>query len=93
MPERLSFGDLTLDLPDRTVRRDGVNIDLTSREAILLEYLLRNQGQPISNLSIVQNMMELSFDFQKDFLNDAITGLRYKIDNGFKTKIIDALLP
>lgn len=47
-PQRLTLGDLELDVTERTVSRNGVPIDLTLREFELLRYLLKRQGQVVS---------------------------------------------
>ena len=44
----LTFGELTLDLEARSATRAGVPLDLTAREADLLELLLRSPRQVIS---------------------------------------------
>ncbi len=43
-----SYADLVFDAALRTVRRDGRSIQLTGREADLLELLMRRPGRPIS---------------------------------------------
>jgi two-component system response regulator MprA len=43
-----SYGDLTFDGDLRTVRRDGRSIQLTGREADLLELLMRRRGRPVT---------------------------------------------
>jgi two-component system, OmpR family, response regulator MprA len=45
---RLSYADLILDLEGRTARRSGRAIELTGREAALLELLLRDPGRTIT---------------------------------------------
>lgn len=47
-PQRLTLGDLELDVTERTVTRGGVPVDLTLREFELLRYLLERQGQVVS---------------------------------------------
>src|SRR5499433_3272828 len=44
---RLAVGDLDMDLVTRKVTRAGRNIELTTREFELLEYLVRHQGQVV----------------------------------------------
>ena len=44
---RLTVGDLDMDLITRKVTRAGRNVELTTREFELLEYLLRHQGQAV----------------------------------------------
>jgi two-component system response regulator MprA len=43
-----SYGDLTLDRANRVARRAGLTIDLTAREAELLELLLRSAGRTVT---------------------------------------------
>lgn len=47
-PQRLTLGDLELDVAERTVTRNGIPLDLTLREFELLRYLLKRQGQVVS---------------------------------------------
>jgi two-component system response regulator MprA len=44
----LSYADLTLDVETRTATRAGRVIELTGREAALLELLLREQGRTVT---------------------------------------------
>jgi two-component system, OmpR family, response regulator MprA len=46
--ELLAFDDLTFDVRARTARRGGTNVELSRREADLLELLLRNPRQIVS---------------------------------------------
>jgi two-component system response regulator MprA len=46
--ERLMVGDLALELATRTVTRGGRALELTAREADLLELLMRNQRNVVS---------------------------------------------
>jgi two-component system response regulator MprA len=44
----LSYADLSLDVPARTATRSGRTIELTGREAALLELLLRRAGHTVT---------------------------------------------
>jgi two-component system, OmpR family, response regulator MprA len=44
----LSYADLVLDLPARTANRAGRTIELTGREAALLELMLREPGRTVT---------------------------------------------
>jgi len=46
--EQLAFADLTLDAESGTVRRGGRQVDLTRREAELLELMLRNARRVVT---------------------------------------------
>jgi two-component system, OmpR family, response regulator MprA len=54
----LAFGDLTLDTESRTATRGGRPLELTSREADLLELLLRSPKQVISRQRAVAEVWE-----------------------------------
>ena len=47
-PERLSWNDLHLDLDRRRAWRNGRGLDLSVREFMLLEELIRARGRPLS---------------------------------------------
>jgi two-component system response regulator MprA len=44
----LAYADLTLDTANRVARRSGRQLELTGREAALLELLLREAGRVVS---------------------------------------------
>jgi two-component system, OmpR family, response regulator MprA len=54
----LAFGDLTLDTESRTATRGGRPLELTSREADLLELLLRSPKQVISRQRAVDEVWD-----------------------------------
>jgi two-component system, OmpR family, response regulator MprA len=54
----LAFGDLTLDTESRTATRGGRPLELTSREADLLELLLRSPKQVISRQRAVEEVWD-----------------------------------
>jgi two-component system, OmpR family, response regulator MprA len=54
----LAFGDLTLDTESRTATRGGRALELTSREADLLELLLRSPRQVISRQRAVDEVWD-----------------------------------
>lgn len=84
----LSVGDLTLDTLKFEVRRDNKLIDLTSKEFSLLEYLLRNQGRPLSKDLIISHVWDFDADVLPNTVEVYIKYLRSKIDAPFKTKLI-----
>lgn len=84
----LKAGDLSLDTVSLKVTRDGVDIALTSKEYALLEYLLRNQGRPLSKESIISNVWDFDADILPNTVEVYIKYLRSKIDEPFKTPLI-----
>jgi DNA-binding response OmpR family regulator len=84
----LKIADLELDRVERTVRRAGKLIELTSKEFGLLEYLLRNAGHRITRNMIVEHVWNLSFDTGTNIVDVYINYLRKKIDDGFSPRLI-----
>ena len=84
----LRIADLELNRVERTVRRAGRRIELTSKEFGLLEYLLRNAGHRITRNMIVEHVWNLSFDTGTNIVDVYINYLRKKVDDGFSPKLI-----
>jgi DNA-binding response OmpR family regulator len=87
-PTLLMAADLELDRVERTVRRAGKRIELTSKEFGLLEYLLRNAGHRITRNMIVEHVWNLSFDTGTNIVDVYINYLRKKVDEGFSPRLI-----
>ena len=87
----LKIEDLELDRIERTVKRAGKRIELTSKEFGLLEYLLRNAGHRVTRSMIVEHVWNLSFDTGTNIVDVYINYLRKKIDDGFAPKLIHTI--
>lgn len=84
----LRYADLELNLTERLALRGGKRIDLTSKEFLLLEYLMRNSGQKVSRAMIVENVWNLAFDTMTNVVDVYINYLRKKVDDGAEKKLI-----
>ncbi|MFZ2126377.1 MAG: response regulator transcription factor [Candidatus Microsaccharimonas sp.] len=84
----LRAGDLTLNTVTYSVERAGKPIQLTSKEFALLEYLLRNQGRPISKEVIISHVWDYDADILPNTVEVYIKYLRNKIDTPFKSPLI-----
>jgi DNA-binding response OmpR family regulator len=80
-PLKLRCGDLDLDLVTRRARRGGREIDLGGREYELLEFLLRNQGRPLSRDEIMQGVWKehRSPDLMTNVVDVHVKALREKL--------------
>jgi two-component system copper resistance phosphate regulon response regulator CusR len=89
-PEKMSAGNLVVDVPSRSVSRGGAAIELTAREYDLLEYLLRNQGSVVSREMLARDVWkETARATPIDNVIDVhIARLRRKIDDGFDSKLL-----
>jgi len=84
----LKAGDLTLDTVTSKVTRAGQEITLTSKEYGLLEYLLRNQGRPLSKDAIIAHVWDFDADILPNTVEVYIKYLRSKIDAPFRAPLI-----
>lgn len=84
----LTLDDLALDTVHYTVNRAGRHIQLTSKEFALLEYLLRNQGRPISKEVIISHVWDYDADILPNTVEVYVKYLRNKIDAPFKKPLI-----
>ncbi len=75
----LAAGDIALDLRTRRVRRDGHDIQLTSREFELLVYLLRHPDQVLSREQILNAVWGFDFDPGTKVLEVYVGYLRRKL--------------
>lgn len=93
-PERpaiLTAGDLSLDPASRRVTRDGAEIELTSREFAVLEYLLRHAGQIRSKRQVIGNVWDDDFDGDPNIVEVYVGHLRRKIDRPFGRTAIETV--
>jgi DNA-binding response OmpR family regulator len=78
----LQVDDLELDRVSHSVQRGGRNIDLSPKEFALLEFLMRQEGQPVTRTSIVEQVWKLNFDTMTNVVDVYINYLRRKVDTG-----------
>lgn len=88
---RITCGDLVVDLLDRKVRRGGQLIELQPKEYALLEYLLRHRGRTLSKTMILEQVWDLHFDPQTNVVDVLVCRLRNKIDKNFPNKLIQTI--
>lgn len=87
-PERLFVGELSLDCIRRKVVRGGDTIDLAPKEFLILEYLMRNKGRPLSRTMIVEHVWDMDYDGLTNIVDVYIRHLRSKIDDNYPAKLI-----
>jgi two-component system copper resistance phosphate regulon response regulator CusR len=84
----LRVEDLELSRIDRSVKRAGKKLRLTPKEFALLEYLMRNSGQRVTRMEIIQHVWNLSFDTMTNVVDVYINYLRKKVDAPCEHKLI-----
>lgn len=79
---QLRVADLEMDIARRTVHRGARPIDLSQREFMLLEYLLRNAGQTLTRTQIGERIWGLDYTHDSKVIDVYIGYLRRKLDVG-----------
>ncbi|WP_064196683.1 MULTISPECIES: response regulator transcription factor [Emticicia] len=88
LKRNLQVADLVLDLNEKNARRDGQLIPLTSKEFMLLEFFIRNNGKVVSRIEIAEKVWNLNFDTGTNTIDVYVNFLRKKIDQNFPVKLI-----
>lgn len=84
----LRVADLEMDLLKRTVRRSGVDIELTPLEFKLLEHLMRHRSRVLTRTMLLEEVWGFHFDPKTNVVETHISRLRGKIDKGFEPELI-----
>jgi DNA-binding response OmpR family regulator len=89
--ERLVVGDLVMDLRAHEVTRAGKVIELRPKEYALLEYLMRNRGQALGRMMILENVWEYGFESFANVVDTTVLRLRKAVDEGFDKELIQTV--
>jgi two-component system copper resistance phosphate regulon response regulator CusR len=87
-PAVLVVDDLSLDVGAREVRRGEQKLDLTPKEYLVLEYLMRHPGRVMSRTLITEYVWDYHFDPGTNIVDVVINRLRKKVDAGAAKKLI-----
>lgn len=88
---RLSLSDLMMDTEKYTVTRAGKQISLSSKEFMLLEFLLRHPNQTIKKEQIIRQVWDYDADVLPNSVEVYIKHLRDKIDRNYSKKLIQTV--
>lgn len=89
---KIIIDDLMIDLMSRKVMRDEKEINLTSKEFVLLEYLARNSNRVLNKNQILEHVWEMDFDPESNIVEVYMYQLRKKIDKGFERQMIETIV-
>lgn len=88
----LQVADLTLNLYAHRAERNGVVIDLTTKECRLLEFFIHNKGVVLNRETLLKNVWDKNFDTNTNVVDVYVNYLRNKIDKGFDHKLIKTVM-
>lgn len=84
----IKISDLVLDNKTHEVRRGGHLIELSQREFMLLNYLMRHPNQVLSRTQIAEHIWNFDFASDSNIVDVYIGYLRRKIDRNFTPALI-----
>lgn len=84
----LKVDDLILNIANKSVSRDNINIDLTAKEYSILEYLIQNKNRIITREQIKDNVWGFDYEGESNVIDVLIKNIRKKIDVGSSKKAI-----
>ena len=87
----LRVADLALDTVSHRAQRGSVEIELTTREYRLLEYLMRSAGRLCGRMMILEKVWDYHFDPGTNIVDVYIKRLREKIDAGFEPRLLHTI--
>lgn len=86
----LGAADLELNLQTHEVRRGGQSLDLTAKEFLLLELLLRHKGLVVTRTMIMDRIWNTDGEYEtgSNLVEVYINFLRKKVDSSASVKLI-----
>jgi len=84
----VEVGGLVVDPGARRVTRDGVDIELTSREFDVLHLLVSRAGQVVTRFTILDEVWDGETDLRSNVIDVYLASIRAKIDRPFATSTI-----
>jgi DNA-binding response OmpR family regulator len=90
-PALLEAAGLVLDPAGRTVTRDGRELELTSREVAVLEYLLRHKGRAVSKAELLAHCWDAAYDGSPSVVEVHVHRLRRKIEARGGPQVIETV--
>lgn len=89
--ESLRIADLEIGFARQKVTRSGSQLELTSKEFILLSLLMRRTGEVLSRTLIAEQVWDINFASDTNVIDVAIRRLRSKVDDPFQKKLIHTI--
>ena len=90
-PVVLRCGDLALDPNSHRVTRGEATLDLTPREFLLLQYLMRRCGDAVTKADILANVWDTDYPGSDNLVEVYVGYLRRKIDTPFESHLIETV--
>ncbi|MFT3681511.1 MAG: response regulator transcription factor [Ferruginibacter sp.] len=90
--EAVEFGNVSVNLASKIVTYNSVQVNLTSTEFRLLEYLLKNKNRVVSRIEILEHVWGIDFNMGTNVVDVYVNYLRKKIDKDPAQKFIQTVI-
>ncbi|MEQ1719373.1 MAG: response regulator [Hyphomicrobium sp.] len=87
----LKVADVVVERRRHKVSRNGDPIDLSSKEFMLLQLLIENQGQILSRAFIAERVWDVKYEGESNVVDVNIRRLRAKLDDPYPQKLIQTV--
>lgn len=87
----LRFADVEIDMRERTMKRGGKRIVLSTKEFAVLAQLMKHPGRVITRTQLAEAVWDENFDPFSNVIDVTVYHLREKIDRGFDKPLIHTI--
>ena len=87
----MTAGELTLNLTNRRITRQGHELDLTPTEFSLMEFLMRFAGQVVTRKMLCEHLWDSNWEGATNVIEVHINRLRSKVDKGYDRPLIQTV--
>jgi two-component system copper resistance phosphate regulon response regulator CusR len=91
LPPVYRIADLELDTATRVARRAGRTIELTTKEFMVLEYMMRNAGRVLTREQISEHAWDANYDPFSNVIDVYVARLRRKVDQPGEPQLIETI--
>lgn len=91
-PVGLKCGQLSLDPSTRKATREGLSVDLSTKEYRLLEYMIQHHDEPLTRRQLLKDVWDKDFDTNTNIVDVYVRYVRNKIDDPFEHKLIHTIV-
>ena len=84
----MHVADLEIDTRRNKAVRNGVALNLTQKEFLLLTHLIRAGGEVVSRSQIVAHVWDMGFVPDTNVVDVVVRRLRAKVDDPFEVKLV-----
>jgi two-component system copper resistance phosphate regulon response regulator CusR len=89
--DELKIEDLEIDTRHHRAMRNGVPLNLTPKEFLLLSHLARSVGEVVSRSEIAEHVWDIDFKTDTNVVDVVVRRLRAKVDDPFKRKLVHTI--